>query len=142
MGENGFICKDINAGGPDKRMSSMMRKNMTKGQPGRSTRGRGSNSAGNDEDCGQQDRKCSKKTNVFYLRCQPESVDDHGHGQKVVPVGKAEGDLGQNHLTTESLWSEMETTDFGSRKLICPPRVRGVTSVFLLFIKFRFILHT
>ena len=35
-----------------------------------------------------------------------KSVDDHGHD--VVPVGKAEGDLGQNHLTTESLRVEME----------------------------------
>ena len=27
----------------------------------------------------------------------------------VVEAGKAESDLGQNHLTTESLWAEMET---------------------------------
>ena len=32
---------------------------MTTGRPGGSTRGRGSNGAGNDEDGGQQDRKCS-----------------------------------------------------------------------------------
>ena len=52
-----------------------------------STRGRGSNGAGNDEDGGREDQKCNKKTN----------------GYDVVPVGKAESDLRQNHLTTESL---------------------------------------
>ena len=77
--------------------------NMATGRPGRSTRGRGSNGAGNDKDCGQQDRKCNKKTNVFYFDVGRKSVDDHGHGYDVVPVGKDENDLGQNHLTTESL---------------------------------------
>ena len=37
-----------------------------------------------------------------------KSVDDHGHGHDEVLVGKAEGDLGQNHLISESLWVEME----------------------------------
>ena len=55
MAENGFICKDINAGSPDKQMSSTMRTNMATGQPGRSTRERGSNGTGNDKDGGQQD---------------------------------------------------------------------------------------
>ena len=39
---------------------------MATGRPGRLTRGCGSNGAGNDEDGGQHDRKCSEKTNVFY----------------------------------------------------------------------------
>ena len=82
---------------------------MVTGRSGRSTRRRGSNGAGNDEDGGQHDRKCSKKTNVFYFDVGQESVNnhdqshDHGDGHDVVPMEKAEDDLGQNHLTTESL---------------------------------------
>ena len=51
------MCKDINAGSPDKRMSSTMSKNMATGRPGMSTRGRDLNGAGNDEDGGEQNRK-------------------------------------------------------------------------------------
>ena len=59
--------------------------------------GRDSNGVGNDEDGGQQNQKCSKKTNVFYYDVGRKRVEDHGHGHGVVPVGKAEGDLDQNH---------------------------------------------
>ena len=81
-------------------MPSTMKKNMATSRPGRLTRGRGSNSSGNDKDGGQQDRKCSLVGR--------KSVDNHGHGHDVVSVGKAESDLRQDHLTTESLWVEME----------------------------------
>ena len=78
-------------------MPSTMKKNMATGQLGGLTRGRGSNGAGNDEHCGQQDRKC-----------RPSRPEKCCQSHDVVPVGKAEGDLGQNHLITESLWVEME----------------------------------
>ena len=79
---------------------------MATGRPGRLRKGRGLNGAGNDEDGGQQDLKCSKKTNTFYYDVGWKRVDGHGHD--VVPVGKAEGDLSQNHQTTERLCAEME----------------------------------
>ena len=62
------------------------------------TSGRGSNDAGSDEDGGQQFCKWNKKTNLFYFDVGRESIDDHGHGYVVDPVGKAENYPGQNHL--------------------------------------------
>ena len=35
------------------------------------------NGAGNDEDDGKQDRKCSKETNIFYFDLDWKSVGDH-----------------------------------------------------------------
>ena len=91
------------------------------------TRGRGSNDAGNDEDGGQQFRKWNKKTNqltnLLYFDVGWESIDDHGHGYVVDPVGKAENYPGQNHLILcycEYTWMEKLSLD----------RVRGVMSVF------------
>ena len=57
-GGKGFACKDVDAGNPDKRISSTTRKNVATGRPDRSTRGHGLNGAGSEEDGGQQDRKC------------------------------------------------------------------------------------
>ena len=76
--------------------------------------------------------------NIFYFDVSWKSADVHGHGYDVVPVGKAENDLGQNNLTTESvpLWVDMEKTDLflapKSSVHFCQACMRGVTSVFLL----------
>ena len=94
MAVNDLVCEDINAGSLDLLMPSVMKKTWRQVD----TRGRGSNDAGNDEDGGQQLRKWNKKTNLFYFDVGRESIDDHGHGCVMDPVGKAENYLGQNHL--------------------------------------------
>ena len=94
MAVNDLVCKDINAGSLDLLMPSMMKKTWRQVD----TRGRGSNDAGNDEDGGQQFRKWNKKTKLLYFDVGRESIDDHGHGYVVDPVGKAGNYLGQNHL--------------------------------------------
>ena len=108
MAENGFACKDINAGSPDKRMSSTTRKTWQQ-----------VDQAGRQEGLARMVLAITKMADnkiESVVRRRTSSVTmsggkvlaDYGHGHDVVPVGKAEGDLGQNHLTTESLWAEME----------------------------------
>ena len=116
MAVNDLVCEDINAGSLDLLMPSVMKKTWRQVE----TRGRDSNDAGNYEDGGQQFRKWNKKTNLFYFDVGRESIDDHGHGYVVDPVGKAENYPGQNHLILcycEYTWK-------------VKPRVRDVTSVF------------
>ena len=86
MAVNDLVCEDINVGSLDLLMPSVMKKTWRQVD----TRGRGSNDAGNDEDDGQQFRKWNKKTNLLYFDVGRESIDYHGHGYVVVPVGKAE----------------------------------------------------
>ena len=93
-----------------------MGKNMATGRPAMWTRGHGLNGTSSDKDGRQQDRKCSKKMNIFYYDVSRKRVDDHshGHGHDVAPVGKAEGDLGLNHQTAESLGRNGKA-DFGPK---------------------------
>ena len=97
MGENGFVCKDINAGSPDKRMSSTKRKTWRQ--------------------IDQADRQKGVARTVLaimkiannkietVIRRRTSSISmsagkmltitgTHGHGYNVVPVGHAENDLG------------------------------------------------
>ena len=45
-----------------------------------------------------------RRTSVISMFDGWKSISDHGHSYVVDPVGKAENYLGQNHLTTKSLW--------------------------------------
>ena len=71
MVANDLVCENINVCSLDLLMPSVMKKH-----------------AGNDEDGRQQFRKWNKKTNLFYFDVTWESIDDHGHGYIVDPVGK------------------------------------------------------
>ena len=47
----------------------------------------------------------------------------------MVPVGKAECDIGQNHLTTESLWAEMEKLILAQKAHLPASRARCDVSI-------------
>ena len=54
-------------------------------------------------------KKTNQLTNLLYFDVGWESIDDHGHGYVVDPVGKVENYPGQNHLILcycEHKWME------------------------------------